>query len=256
MNMKTTTIKPEKNIAEIINNEVISIIANLIRFSFYNPNATRSSNRTDDIHNKLKQIAENIFYISDLNKSKIEIIIDSKKSLTYIPSLGNTNKKFSVDMLVKKNGVNKIAVAVKAPVSSMNKNYNNRMNNEDGELIRVFQHRKNIEDNLTFIQVNLMPLSAPVFNKNKEIKKFEEINTDRPEMDEDYSDECFGLSKRKNVINIYYEVSPKVYDKEKVKNIKDIYIEAEKLKDAELINCENANNLSFLYEKIKELIDK
>lgn len=250
------TIKPKKNIGEIINHEVISIIANLIRFSFYNESATRSSNRTDEIHNKLKQMAENIFYISDINKSNIEIIIDSKKSSTTIPSTGNKNKKFSVDMLVKKNGINKIAVAVKAPISSINKNYNNMINNEDGELLRVFKHKQNIKDNLTFIQINFMPLSAPIFDKNKKITSFEKTNIERPEMDEDYSDECFGLySKLKNVINIYYEVSPKVYDKEKVKNIKDIYLEAEKLTNAELINCKNANDLSFLYEKIEELID-
>ena len=254
------TIKREKTKIEvdhILEDDIKKAIDQMIRFSFHSKTATRSSNRTDEIHNRLKQITEKLFYISDLRKNKIEVIIDSQKNKTTIPSTGNKNKKFSVDMLITQSDKNKIAVAVKAPVASLGKNYSNMINNEDGELLRVFKHKKNLQDDLTFFQINFIPRIAPIFDSNKNILSFENINLERPEDDENYTDEAFGhYHKLKNVINVYYSVNKDVYNSNTVKNVKDLKNVIAMKNDNDLIENLEINNLNELYLNISELIVK
>lgn len=246
----------DKNIEQIIRKEIKDALTNNIINSFSSAHSTRSSKRSDELHLALQIIAQKIFTPSSLSKNKIEINIDSNKSATQIPAALGKSKSYSVDLLVKQNLKNKVAVEIAAPMSSLNKNYDNNQNKLIGRARRVFTHKENIQNNLEFYQVDFLPNIAPVFDKSGNVLKFEEVYIEDLENNPDYDPSLIlPLLERQKVTNIIYEVNPEIYNL-KFKTKKELYDKMKSMDREEIITKIDISNIVDFYNSIGSLIRK
>jgi hypothetical protein len=245
-----------KDADKIIKTELNEALVNNLLNSYSGENSTRSSKRSDELHLSLEIILKKLYSPSSLSANKVEINIDSKKSSTKIPSSSGKSKTYSVDLLVKQNQQNKIAVEVAAAISSFNKNYDNNLNKLMGRAIRVFSNKKNIEDELEFYQIDFIPRYAPVFNNKSDILKIEEVNIAKPEDDEDYDSSLLGeFVNRQKIIKVIYTVNPEIYSSE-IKNKKELYDKIKETDRDNVIISIEVEEIKYFYKQIGKLLTR
>tara|TARA_B100002019_G_C21189745_1_gene558166 strand:+ start:620 stop:1051 length:432 start_codon:yes stop_codon:yes gene_type:complete len=105
---------------------------------------------------------------------------------------------------------------IKAPISSINKNFQNSYNNLTGEAIRILSHKENKK--LVVYFLNFIPRKTFTFDKDGKIKTIENVR----EMNSlDLSD--FGILETNiEFINIYYDINEEFFIDTSIKNKKDI----------------------------------
>jgi len=199
-----------------ISQDIIVPLNKVVYDSFVNETATRSSDRTDVLHESIKNIIKNGIKPKNLRKSIYHIKTDTDREESKIED--GYGKTISCDLIVKNKVNNKssVVIMVKAPISSINKNFQNAYNNLTGEAIRILSHKNN--KNIMVYFLNFIPRKTFTFDKESNIKSIEKVRTMKTL---DLSD--FGiLNSNVKFINIYYDLHEDFFNDKELKTKKCI----------------------------------
>lgn len=230
---------------------VSSSVDNLMAFSFMTENSTRSSTRTDMLHEGIKNSFLAMRDVREMQKNKIELFTDNNKSKTSIPD--GTGKKIACDITGYSGEVLKFAMLLKGPISSINKNINNYFSNMHGEALRIFTRPAN--RNIQLIFANFFPNNTFCFDKNYNVIDVEEVKIIKPS-DEEYSLLDLGvLSTNFHKANITYDIHPDIL---KQSNKKDISNKINEIKqDGEpLVSNVNCSELVIAFDNLHISLEK
>lgn len=196
-----------RNIEKIITNGLREALGEVVYNSFRGRNSTKSSKRTDSLHEMFKRMIKDSIEPTTLNKRNIKIKTDISKSKTGI--LDGWGKNISCDLIIEENETKNEILMLKAPMFSINKNFHNSLNNAHGEAVRILLPDEN--DTLHIHSINLIPTRAPLLNSDKNtIVSWENIKRFSKEK---YNLSKFGaLGERFNYFNIYYSLNAKLYE--------------------------------------------
>lgn len=238
----------ENNLKLVIKKELENSIQEMYYNSFKSEFATKSSKRTDVLHNGIKAILNKIIEPSFKIKHNIFIKTDVKKTDTQIEDA--YGKKISCDLIMGKKNKLKIpndVFLIKAPISSINKNFQNANNNVFGEFLRILIPKKN--QNINVYSINIIPTYAPVFDSHKNIKKFEKVR-----LNEEKKDQLKGfgiLFEQTKKIDILYDINDKIKEAKNQDEIFKIIKEIISNEDS-LIKINNFEDFYDIIVKIKK----
>ena len=130
------------------------IIYNTLLKTYASENASRSSKRTDYLHQGFEQLVR--------SRSAAAASCTARHEESVISGDG----KFKIDLLLEGHTGNVYAFLLKLVGSSYNKNRKNYMNTVIGE---VYRYLANSPDRRKVMHVNIIPRRLPRFNKNGEV---------------------------------------------------------------------------------------
>ena len=203
------------------------LIHSVLLSSYKTASGSRSSKRTDMLHNGFMNILEPLIDSDLLSSTKI-------LHEETVKSPNNPEDTFSIDVLLKSNNYD-IALLFKLIASSYNKNRNNYRDTTIGERFRFLAndlgHRRKLA------HINILPTFAPVFDKKGVIKKVEKVNPQNIDKWDDY----LNFPNAPIEAKLLFEIDPDILN-----NAKDRYNLFLLMKEAGTACVEVKNEKTFM----------
>lgn len=187
-----------KNNLDIANESKLLLFIINNTYDLYMKNGARSSKKVDFFHNKIKDILGDIFTEEKGYNIKTEVNIKSY----------NSSGQKKCDIVIFKDLEPYIIFPVKLIMSNYKQNKNNSWENLTGELIHIKWYNENIK----IIPINILMNKTPYLDKDKIIKKFENITND------DINN--YNILKEKKVC---YDIINYIINVENINNINETF---------------------------------
>jgi hypothetical protein len=174
------------------------LIYDVLLVSYKSASGSRSSKRTDQLHQGFMDIISRSI---DIEESEEYNILHEHTTKTDEDS----KDTFSIDVLLQGKSYD-IALLFKLITSSYNKNRNNYRDTTIGERFRFLANSLGSRRKLAHI--NILPRYAPIFDKHGRIKSVETVNPQNIEKWDDY----FNFPNKPIEAKLFFEIDKNILD--------------------------------------------